>query len=249
MDEKKLYYFSIICALSIYSCFILFFVGYRAQSKVKSYDAIAKTTTIYLDVVLNNKKTNSIEQSNVQKKITQNKKVKIKKSVSKTNKVSSNIKSLFNNVNTKKDVIIKKSIIDNIKKSITNSKFKSKFEKEKKSDNLNISKHTDNNLSSSNKSAELKSDSNKDPYISNIYEDLTNKWNNYPTTLKDKFATVLITIANNGIFNYSFIQYSDDEIYNKQLIKFLDTQKKVTFPSHDKGLMLSMQMTFKIINK
>ncbi len=242
MDNKKAFYISCVLAIGLYVLLIFLFLFYLKQNDVKKFDAISKSTVLQLDIILDNPKENEKEiQIKSKVKSTKSEKI-IKKSKSTSAKQRTNLKSLFANVKTKSTHIVKQKVM-NIKESSIASRYKSKFEKIKKSKNVSIN-DLNNNKSRNNKnivSNESKNES--DPYYSKIYQLLSSRWQ--PTLFFDNLkAKVLITILHNGEFRYKFVQYSDNIGFDKQLTKFLSQESRTIYPINPNKKSTIIEITF-----
>jgi hypothetical protein len=229
MDNKNFYISALVALISYF--FIIFLVYiYLTVNSVKKFDSHSQDTILELDVVLedmNLKKTKQLKRQTSRKDSQISKKI-VKKSSSVTAKQRSDLKSLFAKVETKSKVI-RKETINNVKGSQTVSRFKSKFEKQKKNDNSILSKLLDGQKIDSIKQNTSDSQNEYDEYISQIYEILHKRWQ--PLLIIDGLSTkVIITIYSNGKFDYSIVQYSGDSSFDNQLILFLNKQKMESFP-------------------
>jgi hypothetical protein len=246
MDDNKLYIVSISTALLIY-LFLTFLVIYYISSKnVKLYDIAIKETVIELDMlsVPIKKESKKIIKTVSSKPLTKKPKEIIKKSTSRSAKRTASIKSLFGNVKTNTKQIVKEDIL-NIRASMANSRFKSKFEKEKKRKNIEESNTLNKIKDRSSKSIYSKTNKENDLYYSDIKKLLHNRFN--PKHIKENLSSiVLVTITKNGKFNYIIDQFSDNEMYNQQLIKFLDLQVNEFFPKSPDGNSHTIQIIFTI---
>jgi len=242
MDNKKYFFLSAILAIFIYIFLVVLFLYYLETSHVKKVAAISKNTVLQLDIILPQKEIqkNKIVSTSLSKSKTKNKVVKKAKSVSA--KKRSNLKSLFANVKTKAAKITKRKIL-NVKKSSISSRFKSKFEKERKVKDLSVSKLIKNKQGNRKKVvvSDVKKDS--DPYYSKIYNIISSRWE--PTRFfYDLKAKVLITITNNGTFSYEFIQYSNDTGFDRQLKAFLDEETNKHYPSNPNKNITKIEILF-----
>jgi len=145
MDDKKFYFTSLIISIILYLLLITIVVYYIISNKIKKYDAATKETTIELNLISFTDKTipTDIAQTKIKKSIKDEKTSIVKQSTSKSITKTSTMKSLF--AKTKIDAAnISKDNILNIRSSSINSRFKSKFEKEKKIDNITNSANLNN---------------------------------------------------------------------------------------------------------
>ncbi|MEA2017602.1 MAG: TonB C-terminal domain-containing protein [Campylobacterota bacterium] len=245
MDDKKYFYITAVISLFLYVSLILLLLVYLKNNNVKKIDAFTKTTVLQLDIILDTPK---IEKEKIAiKSIVKNKKIAkkvVKKTTSTSMKQKTNLKSLFANVNTKATKVSKNKIL-NVKQSTISSRFKSKFEKEKKSNNLVLSDLLEKEKKDSTvkKVVMSKSENEKDPYFSKIYQMLSNRWN--PTIfLDDLKAKVLVTISNNGKFSYKFIQYSSNIGFDRQLKEFLDKESFKRYPINSNNKKINIEILF-----
>ncbi len=239
MDKKSFFVISGVLSISFYLavCFALLF--YINSPKVKKFDSLKKSTVLNLELIsLKSDKMEVVKKS--EKKVSKI----VKKSTSKSSKKASNLKSLFKNVKTTSKKIVKKST--NIKKgSIDPSRFKSKFEKQKKRDNssdiskLLSSKKNKSNISK--KSSGTKGETHE--YYSKIKDILWQRWN--PKFLEAGLKVkVLVMISNSGVFDYKIIKYSQDERFDESLKEFLESQKNEVFPNHSIGSKVDIIINF-----
>lgn len=236
------FYLSGLLAFLIYILVFALFLLYIDEHDVKLYDSSKKTTVLELEVVLSDEKQNNISKMSVNKKVEEG---VVKKSVSRSSEQKANIKSLFANVDTKEEKVVKE-VVNNIKSSNVSSRFKSKFEREKRtSSDLNLSKMLDDvKMKKRALAIDTSSKHANDPYFSKIHEILAQRWN--PIMIDDGlFAKVLIMISNNGNFDYKFLKYSTNEKFDTLLKEFLEEQKNLPYPPHNKGSSTTIEVTFK----
>jgi len=248
MGNKKLYLISILVSILVYLLLISLLVFYILNNKVKSYDAMKKETTIELDLISLPKKVikKAIIQPSIKKLKKDNKKI-VKKSVSHSSKRVSNVKSLFGKTNIHEVKQFKHNIL-NIKSSMVNSRFKSKFEKEEKADNLSTPANLNIIKQASRKKVKINTMNENDPYYSKIKKILMSSFNPIGFD-EDLSAMVKIIITNTGVFRYYILQESENILFNQQLLHFLETQTNVIFPRHQKGNYVTLKMLFGTENK
>jgi len=245
MADKKYFYTSAFFAVSIYIFFVLLLFLYLKNADVKKIDAISKTTVLQLDVILDTptqvKEKISIKSGVKNKQIA--KKV-VKKTTSVSVKQRSDLKSLFANVKTSAKKVRKNKVL-NVKKSSISSRFKSKFEKEKKVKDVVLSDLIQNqNNTNAKKVVVSQSNNETDPYFSRINRLLSSRWN--PTIFSANLvAKVLVTITNNGIFSYKFIQYSDNIGFDNQLKEFLSGESLKRYPINPNRKTTQIEITFR----
>ena len=244
-ERDSFFYTSGLISLSFYLLFFLFFILYIKSSDIKKIDAFSKETVLELDIITPEKKkiiqkkkrkANKFKEKNkdISKKV-------VKKSASVSAKKSTNLKSLFAKVSTKTGTVAKKQVL-NIKASKVSSRYKSKFEKQKRSQNVAISKLVDSKSTVSKSKVSAPTAKNKDAYYSQIYEILYSRWRPQSIGLAVK---ALITITSNGSFEYKIIQYSGNSLYDDSLIRFLEKQKSIEFPPFLEGRQTDIEITFK----
>jgi len=245
MGDRKYFYTSAFLAVLIYIFLVLLLLVYLDNSNVKKIDAATKNTVLQLDIILdlpNEKREKISVKSGVKNKdIAKN---IVKKTTSVSVKQRSDLKSLFANVKTEAKKVNKDKIL-NIKKSSISSRFKSKFEKEKKVKNVVLSDLVENKNNNTNLKKVVLSESKNesDPYYSEIYQNLSSRWN--PTIFSDNLtAKVLVVISNNGNFRYKFIQYSQNIGFDEQLKKFLNDESLKIYPVNPNKQTTSIEITF-----
>jgi len=241
MDNKKYFFLSAIAAVTIYIFIVISFFYYLDSKNVKKVAAISKNTVLQLDIILENKQVSKITSTTQAIKSKKSSKV-VKKSKSNSAKRKSNLKSLFAHVKTKAAKITKKTAL-NIKQSSISSRFKSKFEKQKKVDKLTVSKLVKNKQTTAKKAvvSNVKKDTN--PYFAKIYNLISIRWQ--PTSFFNNLkAKVLITISNTGTFSYKFIKYSNDTGFDTQLTNFLDQESTKVYPVNPNKTKTTIEISF-----
>ena len=245
MGNKQEFYYSAFAAFSIYAICILSFLVYLKTNEVEKVNAVVKTTILQLDIVLDTpteekkitKIISSVKTQDIANKV-------VKKTTSTSVKKRSNLKSLFANVKIDAKKVTKDKVL-NVKNSSISSRFKSKFEKEKKSKNIVLSKLQENKqlkLSSKNVTMAKASD-NQDPYYSKIYQMISSRW--IPTIFDNNLtAKIRIVIFNNGRFSYKFIQYSGNVGFDNQLKSFLDGETQKLYPPSPTNKTVNIEIQF-----
>jgi len=140
---------------------------------------------------------------------------------------------------------VSKDKVLNVKNSSIASRFKSKFEKEKKTKNIVLSKLTEKLESkSSNKNVMMDTSKDKqDPYYTKIYQILSTRW--IPTIFADDLkAKVNIIIFNNGKFSFKFIQYSGNDGFDNQLKAFLNSETQKSYPVSPLNKTVNIEISF-----
>ena len=249
MDDKKLFYTSAIGAISLYLVIVVSLLIYISNSYVKSFDANTKVTVMELDLVSTPTKQdlNKTTKPKIQEKSSDQAKEIIKKSTSKSIKKTTSMKELYGNTSIKAAKVEKEKVL-NIRSSMTSSRYKSKFEKEKKTDNIKVLNNLNEVKNIQKRNIQLKSNKNKDKYYSKIYQILSSRWQ--PVSINENLkAKILVSITSDGIFSYNFIQYSGNSSFDEQLMRFLDKQIEITYPLHSKGNTVDIEIEFKAQNR
>ncbi len=239
--NKSNFYLSGLVSLFIYIFFFVLFILYIGSSNAKIYDSSKKVTVLELDIVLSN-----IQNKELKSKSSKPQEEKIvEKSTSKSAEQKANLKLLFANVDTKAIETVKQEV-NNIQSSSTSSRFKSKFERESRSSKeVDVSKILEDVESKQRKlSISTSSKYENDPYYSKIYEILAQRWN--PILIEDGLeAKILLTIYSDGKFDYRVLKYSTNEKFDILLKEFLDKQRNLSYPPHNKGSKTNIEVTFK----
>ncbi len=238
MQEKSYFYLSGFLSVTLYLLICLSFLLYINAPKPKKFDALNKTTVLELELI-----STKADEKKVAKKTLEKEQEIVKKSTSKTNKQSADFKSLFANVKVKTDKVVKKDT-NAVEASIDPSRFKSKFQKQKKSNNSSVSKLLSDIKTTTNlpKNSSAKGETHK--YFSKIKEILWQRWN--PKLLEEGLIVkVLVTITNNGVFDYRIVKYSNDIRFDESLKEFLQSQKEESFPIHNINSKVDIIINFK----
>ncbi len=239
MKDKEYFYLSGLVSISIYLVVGLLFLFYVNSPTAKKYDISTKATVLELELI-----TNKSEKKQVAKKSEKKVEQIVKKSTSRSNKQKADFKSLFANVKTKSKNVVEKETTTQ-KASIDPSRFRSKFQKQKKTDNVSVSKLLNDVKTTTNK--QIKSTSNKGEeheYFSKVKEILWQRWN--PKLLENGLIVkVLVMITNSGDFDYRIIKYSNDVRFDESLKEFLDSQVNESFPTHNINDKVDIIINFK----
>jgi hypothetical protein len=242
MQKKFTFYLTGIISFSFYIfiCYLVF--TYIAKPPVKKYTTKSNPTVIELDVILEKS-----DKKRIEKKEDKKKKIKeevvVEKAASKAAKKKPDLKSLFANVKTKTKKVAKKEV-NKVVKSIDPKRFKSKFEKQKKSSNVKVDKLLNDKRTTTNVRSKSKSKSKEsDDYFSEV-SSLLDAW--VPLIRENGLmATVLVTISTNGNFNYRFTKYSGNNDFDLSLKAFLEEQKSIMYPKPKKGKKVQINVDFK----
>ena len=238
MREKGYFYLAGIISVTVYLAICASFLFYINAPKPKKFDS-AKTTVLELELI----STKSNERTVAKKTVKKEEQI-VKKSTSNSHKQTADFKSLFANVKTKSKKIVEKDV-NTTKKSIDPSRFKSKFEKQKKTDNSSVSKLlNDVNTATNMPKTAASGEGEEHEYFSKIKQILWERWN--PRLLEEGLSVkVLVMITNSGSFDYRIIKYSSDERFDESLKEFLDAQKGENFPTHNINTKVDIIINFK----
>jgi len=196
------------------------------------------STSIELDMIVEKAEKKMVERK--VEKIIEEKEV-VEKQTSAQQEKKPDLKSLFANVKETAKQVTKEEV-NNIQKSIDPKRFKSKFEKEKKSSNIKIDKLLEDEKTATNaKSTNAAKGVETDEYFAQISEMLS-AWVPVGSGLK---AVVLIMIDLDGKFDYSFVKKSGDETFDTSLEAFLNEQKNIAYPKPTKGKAVRINVDFK----
>lgn len=243
MTQNKNFVLSGAIAIGFYIFVVISALIYISSSNVETYKFKSKTTVLELEVIEQiDTKTQVQKKTTVQKPI---EKKEPEKETSRSNEKTPDLKSLFGNVKTKAIQTTPKEV-NNVQKSIDPKRFKSKFEKEKKSSNVNIDKlltdvKTTTTIKKINSAAS--SEEQTDEYYSKVNE-LLSAW--VPNVTQGGLvANVIITIDSKGSFKYRFVKYSGDDLFDNSLKNFLDEQVNLAYPVPKNGSTVSISVDFK----
>jgi hypothetical protein len=223
MEQKGYFYLGGFLSIGIYLLICLSFLVYVNAPKAKKYDS-NKTTVLELDLI----STKSNEKK-VAKKSPEKVQSVVKKSTSASIKKTADFKSLFANVETKAKKVAQKDA-NTVKESLDPSRFKSKFQKQKKTDNVSVSKLLNDVKTTTNMpTTSSTSNGEHDEYFSKIKELLWKRWN--PMLLEEGLIVkVLVKISSDGSFDYRIMKYSNNQRFDESLKEFLDSQLNEEFP-------------------
>lgn len=243
MVDKKNFYISAVLALFIYIFLVLLLLLYLKESNVKKIDAMSKNTVLQLDIILDTPPSEKKAINIKTKKSSKLAQEVVKKTTSNSLKQRSDLKSLFANVKTSAKKVTKQKVL-NVKKSSISSRFKSKFEKEKKVKEVVLSELLKQKSQSRAKNVVLSDAQNEtDPYFSKIYQMISSRWS--PTIFSDNLsAKVIVTITNNGNFSYKFIQYSQNIGFDQQLKDFLNSESFKKYPINPNHNTTNIEILF-----
>jgi len=242
MQENSLSFItSGIIAIFIYFVLCFLVMYYIFTPTKESVNITPSLTTIELEMIEEVASKKMVERK-VEKIIKEEKEVD--KSTSASNEKRPDLKSLFANVKATSSKIVKEEV-NNIEKSIDPKRFKSKFEKEKKSSNIKIDKLLEDEKTATDSRVKSSSKGDKeDDYASKIYEILQA---GAPIARDIQIsAKIIIFIDKYGKFDYEFQKRSGEEAYDAALKSYLDSQKLIPFPipPEEKAVKYSVDFKF-----
>jgi len=243
MTKNKNFVLSGILAVGFYLFVVITSLILISSSKVETYKFKSKTTVLELEVIEQVDKKTQVEKKNT---VIKPKEIKEPiKETSRSNEKTPDLKSLFGNVKTKA-IRTPEKVVNNVRKSIDPKRFKSKFEKEKKTSNVNIDKlltdvKTTTTIKKINNTSNTEEET--DEYYSKINE-LLSAWTPN-VNAGGLVANVIVTINTKGKFNYRFVKYSSDDTFNNSLESFLNEQLNQPYPVPKNGSSVSISVDFK----
>lgn len=240
MQNNFSFILSGIIAFSFYIFLCLIVIFYIASPTPKTYTIKPTSTTIELDMIVEKAEKKMVEKKT--EKIIEKEAVK-EKEASVSNEKRPDLKSLFANVKETAKTVAKEEV-NNVEKSLDPKRFKSKFEKEKKTSNITIDKLLEDEKTATNaKSKNSAKGEESDDYYSQI-SDMLSAW--MPTTREAGLkAVVLVMIDLNGRFDYRIVTNSGNETFDSSLRVFLDEQKNVVYPVPTKNKDVRINVDFK----
>ena len=238
MQNRFSFIVSGIVAISFYVflCFIVIF--YIMAPTPKTFNIKPTSTVMELDMIVEKSDKKMVEKK--QEKKIEKEEVQ-EKTASAADEKRPDLKSLFANVKEKASQVAKEEV-NNVKKSMDPKRFKSKFEKEKKSSNIKIDKLlTDEKTTTDAKSSNSAKGEETDEYFSQV-SDLLSVWMPIGSGLK---AVVLVMIDMDGKFDYRFVTKSGDDAFDTSLEGFLELQRSVPYPKPTKDKAIKINVDFK----
>lgn len=241
MQNNSSFIVSGIIAFSLYLCLCFSVLFYIMSPEQNMINITPTSTSIELDMIVEKAEKKMVERK--VEKIIEEKEV-VEKQTSAQQEKKPDLKSLFANVKETAKTVTKEEV-NNIQKSIDPKRFKSKFEKEKKSSNIKIDKLLEDEKTATDSKLKSSAKGDKsDDYASKIYEILQA---GAPISQDTKvLAKVIIMVDENGKFDYKIQKASSDEGYNEALKSYLDTQRGVPYPipPNGKGVRYSVDFKF-----
>ncbi|WP_281950560.1 TonB C-terminal domain-containing protein [Nitrosophilus kaiyonis] len=236
MDNKKLFYisgfFSIFLYISIFILMLFYFV--ENQEILKKFNIKQKSVEVSL---IEPQKIKKIETKKI-KKTGPKEKIEAKKTKKRVGSLSPkeeiDISKLFSTIKTSKKKTIKKKAKP-IKKRTPPSRFKGESLRKKESAKEILKKMNIKDVSRVLAKASIESvEGENDPYMSKVYEILYKYWLPSQESAGNR-AKVKIMIDSSGNFDYKVLLFSPSEIFNKELIEYLEYLKTKKFPIPKEG--------------
>jgi len=244
MAENRYFFISGLISVSLYILLALVLIIYlKNHNDVKKIDAAKKITVLQLDVILDTQtdKPEKIDIKTPPKNKEIAKKV-VKKTTSTSLKQRSDLKSLFADVKTSATKVVKKDV-STVKKSTITSRFKSKFEKERKVKSIVSPDLVKKKSLNSQKVVMNNNENTNDPQLRRINEMLNSRWN--PTIFIGSLkAKVIVSIDTNGVFRYKVIQYTNNIGFDNQLREFLGNESLKRYPLNSRKKTIQLEVTF-----
>jgi hypothetical protein len=238
MDKKTTFLFSAFIAIFFYIVLVLLFLVYIKKDRVKKYANNTTQTALEINII-SKPKEKVVQKQTSQTNIKKIEKTIVKKSASNQATKKADLKSLFKDVNTKANKVVQKNV-NKIKANEVESRFKSKYQREKKSDDIKLSKLIDVKDSNSAQNKQNISQNNigeQDKYFSMINDMILRRWYNYPLLNNQDYTVVVnITIDTQGTFSYHIVNFSGVKNVDTTIKEFLENQLLENYPiSPDKN--------------
>lgn len=242
MQKKSSLLISGILSFSFYILLCFLVLYYISSPPVKKYTSKTKVTVLELDVIVEKSDKKRIEKKE-DKKIEKKEEIVVEKAASKAQEKKPDLKSLFANVKTKSKKVAKKEV-NKVVKSIDPKRFKSKFEKQKKSSNIKVDKLLNDKKTTTNVRSQSKSKSKESSEYFSKVSSLLDVW--VPLIRENGLqATVLVIINPNGRFDYRFKEYSGNNDFDISLKAFLEEQKSIMYPKPKNRKKVQIDVDFK----
>lgn len=233
-----------IISISFYIllCLVVYFLILKPEPKKYSFKN--NQTIIELDMIVEKSDKKRIERKAEVKRDKLEDKF-IKKETSRTNEATKNIKSLFGKVKTK-ETKIQKNQINNVKTTQAVKRYKSNFEKQKKSSNVKLDKFLNDKITTRNTditNVNKTNNNESDEYFGKI-NSLLSAWTPPVQVREILRSKVLVIIYNDGSFDYKFLQLSNDFDFDSSLKAFLDEQKSIIYPKPQNSNKIQIEVNF-----
>ena len=242
MKSNKTFLLSGVISISFYLLICIFFIYLINSNSVKTFTSKNKQTVIQLSMITTKSDKKRVEKKTDIKEKPKTKEV-VKKETSISKKKSPDLKSLFGNVKTNVTKKAQKEV-NNVSKSSDPKRYKSKFEKQNKSSNVKVDSLLEDKITTTNITSKTFSKNNESDEYFSLVNDKLASWNPY-IAFNYLEATVLVTIENNGKFDYEFINYSQNLKFDESLKAFLEEQKSIMYPKPKNANTVKIRVKFK----
>lgn len=226
MDNKKIFFLSGFLSLIIYILLFLSIIFYflKNQEIIKKFSIKKQGLSVSL-VDMQKIEPKKIHKKSIRKKHTINSLTKKKKGSISPKEKGEDINKLFSKVKVSKK--IDKKVI---KKSRTiPSRFKGEGEKRELAKDILQKLNIKDASKISDKKGIEPVEGENDPYWSKVYEILYENWMPSEDSAGN-MAKVKIFIDQDGNFDYKVLLFSDSEIFNQELLEYLNYLKSKKFP-------------------
>jgi len=235
INRDNIFLLSGIASIGFYISVLFFFFVYTKNHEVKKIGLSTKETFLELEVisakVLDKPKIS--KQISIHEKSKDSGKLRIKSKSISTKRVT-NLKSLFAKTNIKSAKINKSKAL-NITKTSQISRYKSKFEKQRKAEISKLLKSIDTSNAKSNLRNE-KVQYDTDKYYSKIKEIITLRWYTWNTIIVNNLtARVVVFIDKSGHFSYRILKHFGHEKIDGNLENFLNSETTRIYPKPQKS--------------
>lgn len=250
MDKKTAFLFSAFIAILFYILIVLSFFLYIQKENVSKFKNKSSQTVLEVNIVSEKLKTNDTLKKESSKNTLEPKKEKtiVKKSTTSKPKKVTDLKSLFAGVSTKSSKIITKTV-STTKASQVESRFKSKYDKQRKVKEVQLSKLVDiknTKLKTNQKHISQNSNGTYHKYYSKINDLILTKWYNYSLLNNHNYLVVVnITIDRQGKFSYHIISLSGLTNVDNSIKVFLENQRLETYPVSPDKQTKTIKLNFK----
>lgn len=248
MDKKFYLIVSTIIAICIYILFVFSIILYIKNEPLETEKFSSMPEEIAIELSFVGEKQNERKQLQMEEVSELEDNTMQEKNPTLETKSVSDLKSLFSNVS---DIGTKKVTQEEIKEQSKNylmSRFKSKIEVEKTTQQIELSKLADfKSITNSSKSSTIASSKGKfDEYYSMINTYILRKWYNYPLITDVHYLVVAnITIDSSGNFSFVMLKFSGDNRVDEAIKLFLKNQTLEKYPVSPDKETKTIRVNFK----
>lgn len=247
MQKSSYFYIAGLISFSLYALICFLAIYYVISPKVKTYKAKSNTLTIELDMIAPKSDKVRVEKKQIIKREKLEDKF-VEKSTSRLNEARPDVKSLFGQVKTK-EVKVPKKVVTNVTKSLDAKRYRSKFEKQKKSSNIKIDKLLTDETTT--RVSDIKNivESDKKTESNAYYDQVTSMLHAWQTPIQVRddnlIGKVIVTIYADGSFDYIFLEFSGNYSFDSSLKAFLDEQKSIMYPKPENSNKVRFEVLFR----